>query len=147
MQSLPVPRRPRSDHIGLLPNDHSHAEKKKLSDLDGRRRCNARQNLSDFFHCVGPSYGSWGIMPRDAAAIKGRANIAKAQVQRVTLEVLNNKSVPCHAQPFPRKTDNLIRLKVMKKERAANSVKAVIAERKRQRVSADGWMRIAKVRR
>ncbi len=84
-------------------------------------------------------------MPRDAAAIKGRANIAKAQVQRVTLEVLNKKRVSRHAQPFPRKTDNLIRLKVMKKERAANSVKAIVPEGKRQRVPADGRMRIAKV--
>ena len=84
-------------------------------------------------------------MPRNAAAIKWRANIAKAQVQRMTLKVLNEKSVSRHAQPFARKADNLIRLKVMKKERAANSVKAIVAEGKRQRVAADGWMRIAKV--
>ena len=82
-------------------------------------------------------------MPGDAAAIKRRANIAKSKVQRVTLQVLNKKCMPRHAQPFPRKTDNLIRLKVMQKERAANSVKAIIAEGKRQSVPADRRMRIA----
>ena len=84
-------------------------------------------------------------MPGNPAAIKRRANITESQVQRVTLEVLNKKCVPRHAQTFSRKADNLIRLKVMQKERAAYGVKAVIAEGKRHGVPADGRVSIAKM--
>ena len=66
-------------------------------------------------------------------------------MQWMPLQVVNKKCVSCHAQAFLDKADNLIRLKVMKKERAANRVKAIVAEGKRQRVPADGWMSIAKM--
>ena len=63
----------------------------------------------------------------------------------MALQILNKKCVPCHAQPFLRKADNLIRLKVMQKQRATNGVKAIVAEGKRQSVPANGRMGIAKM--
>ena len=78
-------------------------------------------------------------MPRYAAAIKRRANITESKVQRVALQILNQKRMACHSQPFLRKADNLSWFKMMQKKGAAYGVKTVVAEGKRQSVSADGW--------
>ena len=84
-------------------------------------------------------------MPCDAAAVKRHAQIAERKVQRMALQVVNKKCMARHAQPFASETDNLSRLKVMHKKGAAYRVKAVVAEGKRQSVSADSRVRVAQV--
>jgi len=85
-------------------------------------------------------------MPGDAAAVKRCAYIAERKVQRVTLQVMNEERMSRNAEPFANKSDNLIRLKVMEKKRAAHRVKAIITEGKRQSVSADGGVGVAQMR-
>ena len=79
-------------------------------------------------------------MPGNAAAVKRRANITESKMQWMALQILNEKRMACHSQPFLCKADNLIRFKVMHKQGAAYSVKTVVTKGKRQSVSANSRM-------
>src|ERR1041385_3672408 len=146
MQSQPVRRPPQSDHIGLLPNDHSHAEKKKLSDLNVFCGGNAGQNCSDLLHSVSPLDRSHGIMPGNSAAVNRCSKITERKVDRMPLQIVNKKCMARHAQTFLGETNNLSRLRVMEEQRTAHRVKTIIAEGKRQRVSADRCVCVAQMR-
>src|SRR4051794_32051375 len=86
-------------------------------------------------------------MPGDAAAVNRPANIAECKVQRMALEVVNKERMSSHTQAFAGEPNNVSKLQVMHKQRAAYGVKAVIAEGKRQRVPTDGRMVVAQMSR
>ena len=85
-------------------------------------------------------------MPGDAAAVKRHAKVAQRQVQRMAAEVMDKKRVAGDAQAFAGEADDLLRLQMMQKKRAANGVKTVVAEGKSQGIAADAGMESAEVR-
>src|SRR5689334_18208298 len=85
-------------------------------------------------------------MPSDAAAVKWQAQITERQVQRMALQVMDQKSMACHSQAFAGKADDLRGLQMMQKKGAAYGVKTIVAEGKCQRVAADSRMARAEVR-
>ena len=85
-------------------------------------------------------------MPRDAAAVKRHAQITERQMQRMALQVVNQKCMACHAQTFAGEANNLIGLKMMQKKGAAYGVKTIVAKGKSQGIAADAGMDFAQVR-
>ena len=77
-------------------------------------------------------------MPREAAAIKWNTRIDEGQVQWRTNQIVDQHRVPRHAQRFSSKGPDLIWLKMVREQRAADCVKAVVTKRKRQRVTTHG---------
>src|SRR5215467_632145 len=61
-------------------------------------------------------------------------------------QIVDDKSVAGYAQAFAREPQQFVRLQVMDKERASHNVEAVVAEGKRQRISADIDVRTVPVR-
>jgi len=85
-------------------------------------------------------------MPGEAAAVERQAKVTQRQVQGMAAQVVDKKRVAGDAQAFADKMDDLLRLEMMEKKRAANGVKAVVAKGKSQGIAADAGMESAKVR-
>src|ERR1700704_1268397 len=143
--SRPGQRQPRSGHIGLLPNNYSHAEQEKRPDFNVVHCRYPLQHPPDLIHSVSPAHGSRRVMPGDAAAIKRQAQIAQSKMQRVALQVMNKKGVACHAESLAGEAHNFIRFKMMQEEGAAHNVKAVVRKGKSESIAANARKKSAKV--
>ena len=76
-------------------------------------------------------------MPRQTAANKRNCYIDERQVHWVTAKIIDQNGVPCDTKGFVRELRDLLRLKVMRKQRAADAIDARIRERKLKSIAGN----------
>src|SRR5205085_6801941 len=75
-------------------------------------------------------------MPGKTAAVEGVSGISERQVQAVAHQIIDQDRVARNAQGFTHELNDLLRLQVVDKQRAAYHVKSIIAEGQGQSVTA-----------
>src|SRR5436853_392081 len=102
-----------------------------MADFDGR--CSHRfQDIFHLRHRVGAADRCRPVMARETASVQKPSRIGQDEMEAVTNQITDHYRMAGHAQRLGGKLCDLLRSEMVREERAANYIEAIIAERQSQ---------------